>query len=61
MVDEIRTSDECILSACETADVFEVEYELPKSIQEKLGAAFESAIEKGFSQLVNQPNNDKFQ
>ena len=61
MVDDIRTSDECILSACESADVFEVEYELPKSIQEKLGAAFESAIEKGFSQLVNQPNNDKFQ
>ena len=60
MVDEIRTS-ECIPSVCETADVFEVEYELPKSIQEKPGAAFESAIEKGFSQLVNQPNNDKFQ
>ena len=61
MVDEIRTSDECILSACETSDVFEVEYEFPKSIQEKLSAAFESAIEKGFSQLVNQPTNDKFQ
>lgn len=61
MVDEIRTSDECILSACETADVFEVEYELPKSIQEKLGTVFESTLEKVFSQIVNQPNNDKFQ
>jgi len=61
MVDEIRTSDECILSACETADVFEVEYELPKSIQEKLGTVFESALEKAFSQIVNQPNNDRFQ
>ncbi len=28
MVDDIRTSDECILSACESADVFEVEFEL---------------------------------
>ncbi|HAG73746.1 MAG TPA: protease SohB [Gammaproteobacteria bacterium] len=27
MVDDIRTSDECILSACESADVFEVEFE----------------------------------
>ena len=27
----------------------------------KLGSAFESAIEKGFFQLVNQPTNDKFQ
>ena len=48
MVDEIRTSDECILSACETADVFEVEYELPKSIQEKLGAAFGARLKRGF-------------
>ena len=61
MVDEICTSDECILSACETADVFEVEYELPKSIQEKLSTVFESTLEKVFSQIVNQPNNDKFQ
>ena len=61
MVDEIHTSDECILSACETADVFEVEYELPKSFQEKLGTVFENTLAKVFSQIVNQPNNDKFQ
>ena len=61
MVDEIRTSDECILSACETADVFEVEYELPKSIPQKLSTVFESTLEKVFSQIVNQPSNDKFQ
>ncbi|HBW82847.1 MAG: protease SohB [Gammaproteobacteria bacterium] len=61
MVDEIRTSDECILAACETSDVFEVEYEFPKSIQEKLGSVFGNALEKAFSQIVNQPYNDRFQ
>jgi len=61
MVDEISTSDECLLAACETADVFEVEYELPRSIQQKLSNILESALEGVFSRIINQPNNEKYQ
>ena len=46
MVDEIKTSDECILTACETADVFELEFELKKSIQDKLSSAIPGIVEK---------------
>lgn len=61
MVDEIKTSDECIVSACETADVYEVEYELPKSLQEKIGGAFQGTVEKLFANWIGKSTNNHFQ
>ena len=61
MVDEIKTSDECIVSACETADVYEVEYELPKSLQDKIGGAFQGAVEKLFANWIGKSTNNHFQ
>ena len=46
MVDELKTSDECILGACDDADVYEVEYEFRKSIQDKLGRVLEQSIDR---------------
>ena len=61
MVDEIKTSDECIVSACETADVYEVEYELPKSLQDKIGGAFQGTVEKLFASWIGKSTNNHFQ
>ena len=61
MVDDIRTSDECILQACESAEVFEVEYEVRKSIQDKLGKVLENSFEKVLSRFFTQSRNDIYQ
>ena len=61
MVDEIRTSDECIIDACVDADVYEVEYEFRKSLQDKLGSVLEESTTKLFSRLFNRSTNDIYQ
>ncbi len=61
MVDELKTSDECIIKACDAADVFEVEFEIKKSIQDKLGSVLEGTIEKVFSNWIEKSNNTKYQ
>lgn len=60
MVDEIRTSDECIAHACENADVYELEYEIRKSLQDKLSAALEGASTRLISAWFNRASNDKY-
>lgn len=61
MVDEIRTSDECIVSACETADVYEVEYEIQKSLQDKIGGIFQRTVEKLFSNWLGKSTTNTYQ
>lgn len=61
MVDEIKTSDDCIVSACEEADVYEVEYELPKSLQDKIGGVFQGTVEKLFSSWIGKSTTTTFQ
>lgn len=61
MVDEIKTSDECIIEACESADVFEVEFEIPKSLQDKLGSVFQGVVEKLFSNIFEKSTTNKYQ
>ena len=46
LIDEIKTSDEYLLSQIETADIFQVEYVYKKSIQEKLGFAAQGAVDR---------------
>ena len=61
MVDEIKTSDDCIIGACEEADVYEVEYELPKSLQDKINGAFQGTAEKLFSNWIGKSTTNTFQ
>lgn len=61
MVDDIKTSDDCIVAACEDADVYEVEYELPKSLQDKIGGAFQGTVEKLFANWIGKSTNKTFQ
>lgn len=61
MVDELKTSDECIVDACDRADVFEVEFETKKSLQDKMGKAFSSAVDAVLLRFAEKPNNDIYQ
>lgn len=46
MVDQIATSDDVIVKACEDADVYEVSYEIRVPLGEKLGGALQQAMDK---------------
>ena len=61
MVDEIRTSDECIIDACDNAEVYEVEYVFKKSIQDRLGRVLESTADKLFSKWFERSTDDIYQ
>lgn len=45
LVDELITSDEYIVNACEESDVFVVKYKSKKSLPEKLGIVLQSVID----------------
>lgn len=55
LADELKTSDELLMSACEDRDVFLVRYEKRRTLPEKLGltaaTALESVFMKGFEWL----------
>lgn len=61
MVDDIKTSDEYIINACKDADVFELEYEFQKSIQDKLGRVLEEGVARAMSRWFHQTHVDKYQ
>lgn len=61
MVDELGTSDECILALCSDADVFEVEYEIKKSIQDRLGSVLEASIGRVVTNWIEKSSPNKFQ
>lgn len=61
MVDEIKTSDECIVEACLDADVFEIEFEFRKSIQDKLGSVLEESSFRFVNRWFEKSTNDIYQ
>lgn len=61
MVDEIRTSDECIIEACSNADVYEIEYVFKQSIQDKLGSAFEGSINRVVARWFEKSTSNHYQ
>lgn len=46
LIDVLQTSDEYLLDQVETADIFEIEYAVKKSLPEKLGLAAQVAVER---------------
>lgn len=61
MVDELSTSDECIVSLCDDADVYEVEFEIKKTIQDKLGAVMEASIGRILTNFIDKSTLNKYQ
>jgi serine protease SohB len=52
LIDQLGTSDDYLVNACNDADVFEVNYEFKKSLQEKLGFAVQMGIEKAATRFL---------
>ncbi len=57
LVDEIGTSDECIVAACADHKVYEVEYVIRKSAHERLGRAIYAALDRLLFKWLNTPAN----
>ncbi|MBL4821671.1 MAG: protease SohB [Gammaproteobacteria bacterium] len=60
MVDELRTSDECIVNACAQSDVYEVEFEHKQSIQDKVGSIFKGMVDKAISSIFEKSDARNF-
>jgi serine protease SohB len=46
LVDELKTSDEYLLSQSDNADIYEMEYVVKKSLPEKVGLAAQGAVDR---------------
>ena len=46
LIDEVSTSDDLIIKAVKDREVFEVSFEIPKTLSEKIGLSFEAAINR---------------
>ena len=58
LVDEIKTSDECIVEACRESDVYLVSYEKKLSIADKFGKVMESALDNTLLKWLNKSPSD---
>lgn len=61
LIDEIKTSDEYLIEACDRADVISVSYERKRSLPEKLGLAASGALEHTALRLLSLFRNQKLQ
>ena len=61
MVDEIKTSDECVIEACEGSEVYEVEFEIKKSLQVRLASLLEQTADRVLSRWFGKSNSDIYQ
>lgn len=57
LVDDVGTSDEYIVSACEANDVYHVVYEKKKKITDKLGRMIESALDNTLLRWLHRSKN----
>lgn len=60
LVDEVSTSDSCIIEACKEADVYHVTYEHKQKIAEKLGSVVENAMDNTLLKWLQRSKNEKF-
>jgi serine protease SohB len=60
LVDELQTSDDYLIQCAESADVFAVTYVEKKTLQEKLGLAISSGIERATLKLLSAVNINRF-
>ena len=60
LIDELQTSDEYLLAQAETANIYEVEYSIKKSIPEKLGMAAQVAVERALFGVMEKVQNSRW-
>lgn len=61
LIDEIKTSDEYLIEACERADVVSVSFQRKRSLPEKLGLATSAALEHTVWRVLSAFRNQKIQ
>lgn len=61
LIDEIKTSDEFLIEACERADVISVSYQRKRTLPEKLGLATSAALEHTVWRVLGAFRNQKIQ
>ncbi|MCK0164084.1 protease SohB [Marinobacter sp. S6332] len=61
LIDEIKTSDEYLIEACERADVVSVSFERKRTLPEKLGLATSNALEHTVWKVLSAFRNQKIQ
>lgn len=59
LIDELKTSDDYLLEACDRADVFIVNYEHKRSLPEKLGLATSNIVEKVTWRVLEELRNSR--
>lgn len=61
LIDEIKTSDEFLIDACDRADVISVSYQRKRTLPEKLGLATSAALEHTVWRVLGAFRNQKIQ
>ncbi len=61
LIDEIQTSDEYLIDACERGEVIAVSFQRKRTLPEKLGLAASTAAETTFWRLIGAFRNQKIQ
>ena len=61
LIDEIKTSDEYLIEACERGDVVSVSFQRKRTLPEKLGLATSAALEHTVWKLLSAFRNQKIQ
>lgn len=61
LIDEIKTSDEYLIEACDRADVVSVSFQRKRTLPEKLGLATSSALEHTVWKVLSAFRNQKIQ
>lgn len=59
LIDEIQTSDEYLMAAWKDCDIYSVNYEAKKTIQEKLGIAAATATDSIINRLMSRFQQEK--
>lgn len=60
LIDELMTSDDYLMQACETADVFRVRFQVKKSLQEKLSDMTVQTADGIFNKVWSRLSNSRF-
>lgn len=61
LVDELMTSDEFLIRACDNRDVFLVHYERKRTLMEKLGLAATAAVDHAVTRLIQELRDSRWQ
>lgn len=58
LIDEIKTSDECIVDACKEADVYQVAFEKKLNLADRIGHAMESTLDNSLLKWLHKSPRD---